>query len=577
MAMAWLGSGWASIGVVGIVVACATPAVFGEPEAVEAREVVLPFDADLAVMNDKGTLLAVLDLADGSPRRTRGNEGADEIAVVDVETGEVVFRRTLDFYAKIAVMDGDRLFIADREADAIHLVPMEGEARTLFTVGRVSKLRVVAGRVFIVTQFGRAVFDASTLERLEEFGAADGDERGYSSGMPVGVEGNWRIDGVIHAPDLSATTLLEPGAFELIELPGSGPLGSKSDQREGFGINMFTQEEPEQRWGTAIVNGQIVGTSGRAVFHDPRAANGTLLTRHPAAVFVAMPEHRSRERANTLGLKIVDLASGKARRVEVASPANVGEEATRDVRGFMSGASREIFETASGIVVVRGTRAALLSDEQLGLGDAAEPLYFVPVQEKLVAKGTSPVELSYEVRGGTPPIAYSLVSKADFLHVDPATGTVRVEVAKLPAALDTMLEPWAAMAGQFPANAFGGADKQPNMPDWRDVARTPIARVAKKTGVGIEGFPVGVRIEVRARDANQQEAVLSHVLVVDLAASAFDEVVARFERAVEAQRPPVAPAGSPDLAEENRRLKDEIERLKGQVELLKQMLEDKGK
>lgn len=576
MAMTWRISTWALVAV-GVAAAWGTPVMASEPGvAIEAREVVLPIDADVAVMNNEGTLLAVLDLADASPRRTRGNEGADELAVVDVETGEVVFRRTLDFYAKSVAMDGDRLFITDREADAVHVVPMEGEARTLFTAGRVSRLRVVAGRVFIVTQFGRAVFDARTLERLEEFDAAGGDERGYSSGMPVGVEGNWRIDGAIRTPDLLTTLMLEPGAFGLLELPMSDLFGAPPERRGGFAIDMFTQEEPEQRWGTAIVNGEVLGTSGRAVFRDPRATSGTLLARHPAAVFVAMPEQRSRERANTLGFQIVDLASGKARRVEVASPA--AEAARRpELRGFLPGDSRGIFETASGIVFVRGTRAALLSDEQLGLGDADEPLHFVPVQQKLVAKGTAPVELSYEVRGGTPPITYSLVSKAEFLHIDPSTGTVRVEVAKLPAALDTMLEPLAAMTGQFPANLFGGADTQPSTPDWRELAREPIAQVAKRTGVGVEGFPLGVRIEVRARDANQQEAILSHLLVVDMAASAYDEVIARFERSVEAKRPPIAPAGSVDLAEENRRLRDEVERLKGQVELLKQMLEEKGK
>lgn len=583
MTTAWRGCGWASIGMVAITAACATPTVFADPGVIEAREVVLPFTASFAAINEQGTGLLILGTADATPRDARIETDWRELAILDLETAKMAFRTTLDFVAGEAVLDGDRVFVADREADAIHVVPIDGEVRTIFTQGRVSKLRVVAGRLFTVTQFGRAVFDANTFERLEEFDRAGGNAHGYSSGMPVDVEGYWRIDGVIHTHDLSAITMLEPDAIEVIELPSSGLFERRPDDRHGFAVDMFTREQPRQRWGAAIVNGQLTRTSGQVAFHDPRAFSGMLLARHPAAVFVTMSGSRSRQSATTLGLQIVDVASGKARRVEIANPApqerREGRRSALD--DFMPGDSPEIFETASGIVHVRGTRAALLTDAQLGLEDAPAPLHFVPVQEMLVAKGDKPVELSYEIRGGTLPIRYSLVSKAEFLHIDPETGQVRVELAKLPAALGTLLEPLAAMAAQFPANAFGGSGQMPKAPDWRELVREPISQIAHKTGVRIDGFPLAVRIQVRARDANQQEAVLSHLLVVDIPASEYDALVARLERSAEAQRPSPAPADKPadkaDLADENRRLKDEIERLKGQVELLKQMLEEKGK
>ncbi len=119
--------------------------------------------------------------------------------------------------------------------------------------------------------------------------------------------------------------------------------------------------------------------------------------------------------------------------------------------------------------------------------------------------------------------------------------------------------------------------ESPKLLDWKRTLRMQLGDLAGTAGINVDGVPIGIRIEVRATDANQQEAVLAHTLVFDVPTDLLDKTFLK-------HRPegwqPLRLTAAPEsamVADETKQLREEVEALKAEVERLQRMLEQRGK
>ena len=120
------------------------------------------------------------------------------------------------------------------------------------------------------------------------------------------------------------------------------------------------------------------------------------------------------------------------------------------------------------------------------------------------------------------------------------------------------------------------------MPE-QDRPREKLARLGSAALSDSELIAILLRVGVRVRDSNQQEAVLDHSLLIDVPAEVFQKVLdernRQYQARIQQRQQPIAqraaPATNPaDIAALSKRVRElelENERLRAQVELLKEI------
>jgi hypothetical protein len=556
---------------------------------VRTSSIDLPFAPTLVAIGPDMKHLAIARTASWHSRAGRNDPEPSRAAIVDLATRSIVLDKRVDYtIAKLAMTEGGTMLLADADADAIHTISLAGQERTIYTKGRVQALVVAADRFFVATagESGSAVaqFSAENFAPIEPDASVARPSRGFQrvasqEAVPVPIEQGWLVDGVVRAGNLSAV--------ELVQTFGLFPTHSELNAADNDqGMRMQRVSDPI-RWGTRARDGKIERTSGQTIAQSG-ASRATILAAHAVAVSLSTDQvHENGQNVHHFVLNIVELATGKARSVPILSIN--ARDSNQDVHSFHNESDR-VFELEGGVGVMISDRILFLTHEQLGLLDAPIPLHFVPGQKTLVASPTRPTTLDYELKGGTKPITFSLGRALKGVTIDRSTGSVTVDPASL--GLDQIIDQSVtviimrlATSREAPGQPAQESMALPEKPDWSDLLSDEHAAVRSRAGIEVTGLPLVLRLGVKARDVNQQEAVLVHEVLLDVSPDMLDARYAeyrrkRLEREAEFKRqqtPPEDGANREGLAAENQRLRDEVERLKGQIELLKQMLEDQSK
>jgi hypothetical protein len=554
---------------------------------VRADELKLPFAPAMVALDPSATYLAIATAGQNRFHSGGDQREPDRVAVVDVSKRAVLIERQVDFgISFVAMTDGGSVLMCDQDADAIHVLSIAGEDRTVYTKGRPQQIVCVAGRVYIATQ-GNAgqdmvVLSASDLSPIDQDVLPDdeGRRRGMQSNpLPIGYEGGWLISGLVRSVDMKAVDLVRSAGLSAYETRLDA-----SDETD-----RFDSSQESLRWGVRLRDGRLVRSSGQTIaqLHD---GTGRLLDRHPLALFVRYEQkYDQRTSTNTRNhtLEVIDLATGKSRSTPIAY--GHADNSPNNWRFGQRGSNR-IFETEEGVGIVLGDRALMLTFSQLGASGANMPLYIAARQSALVIADSERMTLQYEVKGGTQPVTFSLGRALEGVSVDKASGNVTIDPTKLP--LDEFVGQMChrAMQRAFEQPGIGRPNfvEPPETADWPQILSMERAAVKSSMGIDLQGAPAVLRVGLKARDANQQEAVLNHEVLIDVSRERLDAAYAKaraefLKRQQEQRQQHGAPgpgAAAGDLAAENQRLRDEVERLKGQIELLKQMLEEqksKGK
>lgn len=556
-----------------------------EPDAtVSARTVPLTFNVNSAAVNEDGTLIVVVrnaPITDSRRDLWKFANAYSQLAVIDIAKGEIVYERGLNFSAGQVLVVGDQMLIANHLGVGVHVVGFDGKDREIATSGQVRELSLIGGHVVIDTFYDRIVLDAATLApgAVVESGGDErvlpgavvgsgGDER-MLPGALQDVESFLRIDGIVRGSFQSEVMLIGQ-EWSIDRVPE--PLTNQLSPFPAPDRN----RRSAQRWGTRLIPGAVVDSSGHTVCDRRATGDGLLLTRHPHAVFTidTRKESRKRDMTYAASVELVELASGASRWIKIKPSENISRQEYELASPWLW---PEVFETASGLAVVQGARVHLVSDEQLGLAAGPLPLYFVPKQSQLVAEINTPVTLTYETCGGTGPITYSLGPTLDGIRIDPVTGTVKIDPEQFSAEyLADAIVGQPSKLWNLPVRIRDMAES-PKLLDWRRTLRMQLGDLAGTAGINVDGVPIGIRIEVRATDANQQEAVLAHTLVFDVPTDLLDKTFLK-------HRPegwqPLRLTAAPEsamVADETKQLREEVEALKAEVERLQRMLEQRGK
>lgn len=533
---------------------------------VELAGAKLPFRADFASVGADGTLLAI---ASGPMERWSGVRETTpaRLALLDASKWTVTLERTLDFSPSSALVVGQRVIVADQNADALHVFEADGTERTVYTTGRAQSMRLVGNRLY-VRAAQRTVLDATTLARIEEApvdGAASRVNVGRSQSLPVRVEDAWRIDGTVRSSDLSSVILLEAPDYFGDNTQLDAGVDVSRGYRGQWGENM------DERWGARIEGSSVNRASGQKLA-QAGSARGIILSRAPFAAFLVASDRPGSSSDSGVVLEMIDLSTAKSRKLTIM------RDVANDEGGGGSNRDGFVFETPTGLLAVVGNQVAVIKDSLLDIKAGAQPIRFEPRQSLLVGDASKPIKLTYKVDGGVAPITYTLGRALQGVTIDRNTGAITIEPSQLP--MDAIVKQ-IAMTAAYDWNQANANDALPERADWTKFA-TRVLEMIDAPGVKVTGVPVPMRIGVKARDANQQEAHLTHMVILDFAADRFDNAYAEQREQLMRQRdasrvPPVAHQEDSELEAENKRLREEIERLKGQIELLKQMLEEKGK
>ena len=553
--------------------------------------------ADVAVSPD-GKLAVALERFADPQTRNRADQRivpGSRVAVVDLERLAVVAVRTLPTNVHEVAIDARHVYAGMTESDAFYVLSSKdlSEVKRVFTKGRVTALVPVADKfIFAASDRGPAA-----AFRLPEVAPADAEHPALPDhlrhldsdgrGGPRPASGGWFHFGALYSHDMSTVRLIvAPLGIPQVALAADG---------KGFFQDPFGREGmPATTWGVQAHQHLVRRVSGENV-GTVHALATTVLDDLPAVAAIPKPQQEAlaadgktpRERFQ---LVLHDLVTTAA--VETIT---LSDEPPRYGRIYDDARGGRIIASRGQVIAQVRQHLFVIPTKGLG-GKLPEPLHFVlPTGPEdampVVLEPPRPAVINLRAAGGKGPIQYSLAAESPAISVDKSTGRVTVEPAPF---IDKAIE--LLLPSVRSARIDHGAGRQATPEEA--VARAAMAsapQFARYAGRAPRGVPVAVPVRVIARDAEQQAAVLSFNLLLEVP---VEQLVRRLVKDEQDQRARIAaaeaaqaaqagqvvqpnrgpgtrPAEDAELAALRRRIAEleaRNQQLEGQVQLLKDLL-----
>jgi hypothetical protein len=539
---------------------------------VRQKAIKLPFWVGGFAATPDGKKVVVIS-AEGRNHRPDDGTRTSRVAVIDLGTSAVLFTEQLDFRAAAVAASNETIYLAAQQTDAVYSMNFAkpAEVRKTFMDGQAMGLDVVGRRLYALVQkrhggAGLMTYQLPSMEPLESVvpaGLAAMVHHDGGSALPQDVGGAWRVGEAVWSADLSkALALLEPTGLPGVSLRAGGPLQNRM-----------------ARWGSAVENTQIRRVSGQVIDQNHDSLGGTILVDLPAAALLraAMQQDEGRMNVMQLELGIFDLVDGKQEKVVLMrEPWDHTRGSFDDLR---FGRRPVLLSQPGTLMAIAGDRLFLVPTKKLNTARFVEPLCFEPAQLPILGKGTAAMKVNYKVKGGRGPLKFSLVQEAPGLEINGQSGEVTIDPAKIftPEKLIAVIDQYVQYSGRMDAAAAGKS--------ITEISATQVKMAEKWSGIKPTGVPVSLKLGVRVRDANQQEALLEHAVLFDMPAEAMqkrmEERLAQTEKVRQqlanggVVRPGPGPGpGGDDTSALRKRVADlELEnaKLKAQVEILKEI------
>lgn len=534
------------------------------------RAVELPFAPGVVAVSEDGTRLAIA-IEGQRNHQTRQTEPA-RLAAIDLESGEVLFDERLESIAPgPMVLTHGTVVMAHAGAAALHVRPLGGEPRTLFTPERVRALGVFGDRLYVDMNGPMMALALPGLGSLPEMPALGRAARDRDRRWPVAFEGGWRTEAAV----------LDAGLERVLMV-------LDADVRRGYRVGWRgdlrgTIDGGSVRWGLVGHSHAIVTTGGQQLAGLPWRSEDTgdafYCSRLPLVAQLAQRRVRDEDRERTEhSLRLTSMTTLAS--ADLALPIDPGVRYSLGVR------DERIFETPGGLLAIVGDRAVRIPDsalaERFGRADLRAPLHFPAAQPAVVVPAGSPATLTYEASGGVEPITYA-IEDSPWATMDAATGELTIHPQPLEADRNNTT---VAVANELFQRLQPRWDPTSNDPsalperaDWSAVLGDRRERLSAMLGVEVRGLPVGLHLLVRARDATGREVVLPHQVILEVPIERLDAEYARgrAERIAQheaRQQERSVLAEMRRLREENESLKEELGRLRTQLEVLKETLKE---
>lgn len=536
------------------------------------RAVELPFAPGVVAVSEDGTRLAIA-LEGQRNHQTREHEPA-RLAAIDLDSGEVLFDERLESVRPgPVVLTHGTVVLAHAGAAALHVRPLEGEPRTLFTTAPVQRLGVLGEHLHAQMNGPMMAFALPGLEPLPELPALGRAARDRDRQWPVAFEGGWRTEAAVLDAGLERV---------LMVLDARVRRGDRVGWRGDF---RGTIMDRPVRWGLSGQANAIVTTAGQQLAGLPwrtdNVGDAFYCSRLPLVAQLAQRYVRRGDRETTEhALRLTSITTLKS--AELALPVDPGVRYRHDL------GDERIFETTGGLLAIAGDRAVRISDASLaGAFDEADlrpPLHFPAAQPAVIVPAGSPATLKYEASGGVAPITYA-IDDSPWATMDAATGELTIHTERLESEGHNTVVSVANELFQRLQRQWDPASNDPSaLPeeaDWSRVLGDERERLSAMLGVEVRGLPVGLHLLVKAKDATGREVILPHQVILEVPIERLDAAYARGRaeriaqhQAQQAERGVMAEMRR--LREENEALKEELERLRIQLETLKEVLAGRG-
>lgn len=452
------------------------------------------------------------------------------VALLDVASASVRADRALPLAvnASAVAFDAHHVYLPLMDADAIVMLSLTdlSEVRRLFTPGRVSKLLAVGDTLFAVCgnrnsnekhlAFSLPDVSPLPLPAIPQVYANPSSNLGERAGVPIPVRigGGWLYRGVLFDDSLTTARLLnEPIGLPRIPLP---PVqGYPTDETR----------PPAAMWGSILnatqvqrTSGQIVGEIRSQAVAQQTRMTGTILPQAPAVA--------------ALGVSVMPAAAGDSRSSAPGSQHVRAVRAELTIFDLRTAAPSQYLllqneseynqfqspEQRPAKVLCNGGIVAALSDDRVFFLPAAEidsaklpvPLHFDLSQDKLEMDANTKTTIRFVARGGEVPLRYSIAHDPRGVSVDTESGAVTFDPA-------VILPLAAAQVGRsFEQNgprAAGGSVAISSARRQRDELAPWFRRLTRHNPLGI---PIAVPLVLEAHDRNQQSAVQSVFVLLDV-------------------------------------------------------------
>jgi hypothetical protein len=321
------------------------------------------------------------------------------------------------------------------------------------------------------------------------------DTNSSSDALPFPMAGGWDLDGILYDAELKKPRLLLSPSFVPILAAATGSGNSGRSQQD--------HELEMSSWSRYADGSGLVGIGGRRIAQFQADAT-RILESAPAAVSLsAVSTNDGSANVRTVSLTVRDLATG------AADPPIIL------LKDRPSNQNRGYFGPHSDMLDVVGSRVAAIVDDQFFAVDldptllAAKPrpLTLRCGADVMALDRARPEPIQYQAAGGKPPYQFELLTKLPGLTLDAATGVLNIDYSQL---RSTALAQINGLSS--PGHPYQVAQNEPAVRRF-DFATQSMADL---TGRPCDGVPIGVRIEVAARDSVNDKATWRHCLVLEV-------------------------------------------------------------
>jgi len=427
-----------------------------------------------------------------------GEGGGGRIAVIDVARATVTAQRSFATPIAAAAVDGASVYAALADSDVLLILDRAtlADGKRVFTDGRATRLLAAGDVVIVETNRGATAFSRDGAPRNDLVPPRPAETRGFGGGAVASRIDAERValDGLLLDGSLREVRgVLGAGAFISEAL---GPAG-----RFGAGDDPFGRAPPPNRWGASYPGTGELQVGGRVVATIPRDAVVTLLADRPAAAALSLSSAQAKDDTTTRAdIVLRDLVEGGQ------ATALTLFERTASRYGEASGGERTLRLVSAGraLIAVSGQDVYALD---LGAPEAAKlpiPLHFEPGAGATVldAGDTAPVVVSLAAKGGAAPVQYALRGETAGIEIDPASGKVTLDPAKVGERLAATVAAYMAQRGERDAMTAYGTAAGP--------------RFKRIAGRDPKGVPANLALTITATDPKNQTATVTHHVTVDL-------------------------------------------------------------
>jgi hypothetical protein len=522
--------------------------------------------------------------------RNRFNDGRQpaELVLVDLKTLRVLARRSTDEPITAIGLTATAAFVVPQNVARIQklkLTDLSDDGRT-FTTGIVQRLELLPwGDLVVYGQQGVQRYDGQTLSPAPWAPSNNG-------GVYYDPYGQQQSISRTNGGTLVGPTVIDAKTNAVRMLTAAPGLPAVvSDARMSFGEQVGVLGP----WGRRVNGNQLVGP-GNAVIGQLGQNGGMfpgaslILESVPAVATVVTTVDGRDPPVRTVRVELRDLTAGGP-----LDPLTLSRSAVALNKGYngFDQSPAKLFERASRLVVGADDRLYALDLPADKLKAVAAPLYFVQKLEPLSAPVKGVLTIQPEVAGGHGPRSFELPGSPDGTSIDPKTGAVSVDTAKVwQKHLEQVGQQQGVYGGGYPM-AYAAT---------RPAGPVEQAQAAYKALTGkdapADAYPLAVHLRAVAKDQENQRAELSGYVVLLGPAKDVTAVIQRraaatqaaLQQAEAANRrmqaeyarqtyggPATRPAadGGADVATLQRRIA-ELERrnqqLEGQIELMKDLV-----